>query len=48
MYTPLHFAALRGFTESVNLLLSKGANVNAKNKWDWTPCAPSLAPIVRP
>lgn len=37
MYTPLHFAALRGFTESVNLLLSKGAKVNAHNKWEWTP-----------
>lgn len=36
-YTPLHFAASRGFLDVVSLLIDHGANVNASNKWLWTP-----------
>lgn len=35
--TPLHYAALYGNTESVRLLLERGADVNARNKSGATP-----------
>ncbi|WP_353279072.1 ankyrin repeat domain-containing protein [Wolbachia endosymbiont (group B) of Longitarsus flavicornis] len=38
--TPLHVAARQGCITSINLLLSKGANVTAKTNnsdWNWTP-----------
>jgi ankyrin repeat protein len=35
--TPLHYAALYGSTESVRILLDKGAEVKARNKSDVTP-----------
>ena len=35
--TPLHLTADRGHTEVVELLISKGADVNAKMKDGWTP-----------
>ncbi|MBI3441113.1 MAG: ankyrin repeat domain-containing protein [Proteobacteria bacterium] len=37
--TALHYAALWGFTENVNLLLKAGANPLSKNKHDETPLA---------
>lgn len=36
-YTPLHLAAERGYNDIVELLLSKGANVNAKDNITMTP-----------
>ena len=36
-YSPLHFAALRGFDGTVQALIEAGADVNATNKWYWTP-----------
>lgn len=36
-YTPLHYAACRGFLDVVSLLIDHGADVNATNKWHWTP-----------
>ncbi len=36
-WTPLHWAASRGHKEIVELLIAKGANVNAKNKYGTTP-----------
>jgi len=35
--TPLHFAAKEGRTETVNLLLDRGADVNAKTENGETP-----------
>ena len=35
--TPLHFTAYYGHKEIVELLIAKGADVNAKNDWGWTP-----------
>jgi len=35
--TPLGRAVLAGFKEIVELLIAKGANVNAKDNWNWTP-----------
>ncbi|XP_060600674.1 ankyrin repeat, PH and SEC7 domain containing protein secG-like [Ruditapes philippinarum] len=35
--TPLHFATARGFPELLKLFISKGANVNAKDRFDVTP-----------
>ena len=35
--TPLHIAIQQGNTEIVQLLLDKGAKVNAKDRWDRTP-----------
>jgi ankyrin repeat protein len=35
--TPLHYAALYGSTESVRILLDRGADVKARNKSDATP-----------
>ena len=35
--TPLHYAATHGHKEIVELLIAKGANVNAKNKYGTTP-----------
>jgi cytohesin len=35
--TPLHFAAYYGHEEIVELLITKGANVNAKEEKGWTP-----------
>ena len=36
-YTPLHFAASKGHTVVVGLLLEKGASINAKDGFDSTP-----------
>ena len=36
-WTPLHYAALFGEKEIAELLIAKGAKVNAKNKNDNTP-----------
>ena len=36
-WTPLHKAAYEGYREIVELLIAKGANVNAKNKYGTTP-----------
>jgi len=36
-WTPLHYAALRGHKDVVELLLAKGANVNATNNFGMTP-----------
>ena len=35
--TPLHFAAENSQTEVVELLIDKGADLNAKAKWERTP-----------
>ncbi len=35
--TPLHRAIDAGFKDIAELLIEKGANVNAKDKWDWPP-----------
>ena len=35
--TPLHWAAIYGYTERTKILLKAGAKVNAKNKIGWTP-----------
>ena len=35
--TPLHYAARDGQKEIAELLIAKGAGVNAKNKYGWTP-----------
>ena len=35
--TPLHFAAGSGHKNITELLITKGANINAKNKWGGTP-----------
>ncbi|KAI1161109.1 hypothetical protein F5B18DRAFT_629934, partial [Nemania serpens] len=35
--TPLHYAALEGQTEAVRTLLECGAEVNARNRVEWTP-----------
>lgn len=35
--TALHWASMQGHTAAVDLLLSRGAEVNAKDKSDWTP-----------
>ncbi len=35
--TPLNRAVVVGFKDIVELLIAKGANVNAKDNWDWTP-----------
>jgi cytohesin len=35
--TPLDRAVIAGFKDIVELLIAKGANVNAKDNWDWTP-----------
>ena len=37
MGTPLHFAAWKGHQEIVELLIAKGAGVNAKDEDDLTP-----------
>ena len=37
MRDKLHGAALMGYTETAELLISKGANVNAKDDDGWTP-----------
>ena len=34
---PLHYAAVCRHVEMVKWLLAHGADVNKKNKWDWTP-----------
>jgi len=36
-YTPLHYAAYCGMPEMVELLLSKGANIKAGNRWGAKP-----------
>jgi ankyrin repeat protein len=36
-WTPLHFAAVNGHKEIVELLIAKSANVNAKNSSGETP-----------
>jgi len=46
--TPLHRAARNGHKESVELLIANGADVNAKDKWDWTPrCIAQSATATR-
>ena len=35
--TPLHTAARRGFIEAVELLIDKGADLEAKDYREWTP-----------
>ncbi|CAL1689721.1 unnamed protein product [Lasius platythorax] len=35
--TPLHFAVINGDIEIVNMLLCRGANIDAKNQYDRTP-----------
>ena len=35
--TPLDRAVGAGFKDIVGLLIAKGANVNTKDNWDWTP-----------
>ena len=35
--SPLHTAAANGQKEVVELLITKGANVDAKGRLDWTP-----------
>ena len=35
--TVLHYAASEGRKEIAELLIAKGANVNVKDKWNWTP-----------
>ena len=35
--TPLHMAALNGHKEIVELLIAKGADINAKDDSEWTP-----------
>jgi len=35
--TPLDRAVVAGFKDIVELLIAKGADVNAKDNWDWTP-----------
>ena len=36
-WAPLHYAAIHGRTEVVELLIAEGADVNAKSKVDLTP-----------
>ena len=36
-WTPLHKAAYEGYREIVELLIAKGADVNAKNRYGTTP-----------
>lgn len=36
-YTPLHYVSCRNKYDFVKLLISKGANVNARNKFGTTP-----------
>ncbi|UCD52383.1 MAG: ankyrin repeat domain-containing protein, partial [Phycisphaerales bacterium] len=35
--TPLHYAITDGRTEFCQLMIEQGADVNARNKWNWTP-----------
>jgi ankyrin repeat protein len=37
LYTPLHLAAQNGHKAVAELLIAKGADVNAKTLWDETP-----------
>ena len=37
MTTPLHNAALGNAREAADLLIARGADVNAKRKYGWTP-----------
>ena len=41
-WTPLHEAALRGHKEIVELLIAKGADVNAKDDGGMTPLAVAI------
>jgi ankyrin repeat protein len=50
--TPLHYAASRGHTEIVKLLLGRGADVNARDYFDYTPLGdaspyPETAALLR-
>ncbi len=36
-FTLLHAAAAGGHADVIEFLIAKGANVNAKDNWDWTP-----------
>lgn len=48
--TPLHWAAMRGHVEIVNLLLKSGADRSARNKQDKVPidlCQPCWSPAYR-
>lgn len=42
-YTPLHFAARRGYTEIVDILLASGADKTAKSKNGFTPLMLAIA-----
>jgi ankyrin repeat protein len=37
MNTPLHDASRRGNIDEMKLLIDAGADVNAKDKYEWTP-----------
>ena len=42
-WTPLHIAAIEGKKEAVDLLLKKGADINAKSNLGWTPLNLAMA-----
>ena len=43
---PLHLAALGGYKDAVEFLLSQGADINCKDRWGSTPLNDATDPTV--